>query len=189
MSQNEFDALDFGGESLDLAMQDSDSGLAELSRWVKKLAQVRAKRAEVEELVKQIKEEEDQIARVHIPDLFENLGLSGSIQTDTGLKVTVKQVVKASIKDANRDAAIQWFDDNNLSRMVKDEFTMKLNKGQNEEADKIREALDDLGVAYKNKKNVHPSTLSSFVKERLEAGEPVPEDILGVFKYNEAKIG
>lgn len=186
---NEFDAPDFGGDSLDLSMTDTDSGLADLSRWVKKLAQVRAQRAEAEEHLKQIKEEEDQIARVHIPDIFENLGLMGTIQTDTGLKITVNRVVKASIKDANRDAAIQWFKDNNLERMVKDEFSMKLNKGQQDQADQIRDALDKLGVSYKNKKNVHHSTLASFVKERLEAGEPVPEDILGVFKYNEAKIG
>ena len=191
MPKDDFDVLDYGGDSLDLSLADHDSGLADLSKLVKQLAMKRVERAEAEERLKQLKSEEEELARVRIPDLFEELGLGPGteISTDTGLKVKLEKHVKANITDAHRDAAVRWFEENNLDRLLKDEFSMKLSKGEADKAESIREMLNEIGVAYTNKRNVPWNTLAKFVKERDAAGEPVPDDLLGVYRYNEAKIG
>ncbi len=188
---DELSVPDYEGEVLDIATEHKDSGLRELSKLVTELALIRRDRAALADKLKEVQKEEDTLARVRIPELFDDLGLAGKITTKSGLSITVKKVVKASIKDANRDEAVAWFDSNNLGLMVKDEFSMKLGRGEDAQiqADAIRDALNKLKVPYKNKKNVHPSTLVSFIKERDAAGQPVPDAILGVYRYDEAKIG
>jgi hypothetical protein len=182
---------DYGGEELDIATEHKDSGLLQLSKLVTELALKRRDRAALEAQIKLVQEEENVLARIRIPELVDDLGLAGKIETKNGLKITIKKVVKASIKDANRDEAVKWFDENGLGLMVKDEFSMKLGRGVDAQvqADAIRSALDRLEVSYKNKKNVHPSSLVSFIKERDAAGDPVPDALLGVYRYDEAKIG
>ena len=44
------------------------------------------------------------------------------------------------------------------------------------------------GVKYDRKQAVHPSTLKSFVKQSLENGEDIPEDVFGVYRQTVAKL-
>jgi uncharacterized small protein (DUF1192 family) len=182
------DIFDYGDDQLDESSTHSDSGIAELSRLVTLLAQqdIEVERAEAH--LKKMKEDRDDLRRRRIPDLMDELNCR-THETKAGLKVTVKNVVKASITDKTRNAAIAWFDEQNLGRMVKNEFTLKLSKGEEDRATQLRHAIEGLGLEYKNKKNVHHSTLSAFIKERDAAGESTPDELFNVYRYSEAKIG
>lgn len=191
MTRDELTVPDYEGEELDIATEHKDSGLRELSKLVTELALKRRERADLEARLKIAQDEENTLARIRIPELVDDLGLAGKIETKSGLKITIKKVVKASITDARRDAVVKWFDDNGLGLMIKDEFSLKLGRGEDAQkmANAVRKSLDKLTAPYKNKKNVHNSTLVAFIKERDAAGDPVPDDLLGVYRYNEAKIG
>jgi len=165
---------------------DSKDGLAELSRLVNKLARQRVMVAKKEDELKEEKKNLENLAQVLIPDLMDELGQT-SCQTSSGVTVTVTPKVRARLTDETREAAARWLEDHNQDKLLKNDFKIKLNKGEKENADALRSALDGLGIPYKNKLDVHPQTLGKFIRERDEAGEPVPDDLFNVYRYREAK--
>lgn len=180
--------FDFGDDSLEEVETHSDSALAELSRLVSMLAQAEVEVERAEAQLKKCKEDRDELKLRRIPDLMAELNCS-TLQTRAGLKVTIKTVVKASMTDKTRDRAVAWFEEQGLSRMLKNEFSLKLSKGEDDKAVALRTAIEELGLEYKNKKNVHHSTLSAFIRERDKAGESTPDDLFNVYRYSEAKLG
>lgn len=182
------DIFDYEDDVLDEGSVNDDSGLAALSALVTKASQVDIEVARAEDQLKKLKETQVELKQKRIPDLMDELD-TASHTTKSGLKVTVKNKVRARITDATRDAAVQWFKDQNLEAMVKNEFKLALDKNQGAAAKALIKAIKKIGLAFSNKKNVNPATLSAFVKQRDAAGEEVPDDLFNVFRYSEAKIG
>lgn len=182
------DIFDYGDDTLDEGSVNTDSGMATLSALVAKANQIDIEVARAEDQLKILKDRQVELKQRRIPDLMDELSME-SFTTKSGMKVTVKKKVRAKFTDATRVAAAQWFIDQNLERMVKNEFDLKLDKGQEDKAVMLCKAIEELGLPYVNKKNVHHSTLAAFVKRRDAAGEEVPDDLLNVYRYSEAKIG
>jgi len=181
------DIFDYGDDQLE-ADSVSDSGLAALSALIIRANQIDIEVARAEDQLKSLKETQAELKQKRIPDLMDELNTM-SHTTKSGLKVTVTKKVRAKITDATRAAAIKWFQEQNLERMVKNEFSLKLDKGEEAKAKELSIAIEGLGLAYSNKKNVHPSSLSAFVRQRDAAGEAVPDELFNVYRYSEAKIG
>lgn len=194
MSANEYD---YGDDELETGSIDKRDGLVRLSGLVADMASDALKIERAKATVKEMEEKYESLIRITIPDLMEELG-QAKCTTDSGLPISVKQKVRASITNKNRVEAVAWFKKQNLERMLKDEFVLKLstnekvNKGEDGERDAgpaLIEAIEALGLDYENKKTCHHGTLSAFVRERDAAGEETPDKILSVFRYREAKIG
>lgn len=190
------DIFDYGDDTLEVDSVNEDSGLAALSQLVTRANQIDIEVARAEDQFKALKETQTDLKQRRIPDLMDELNMA-AFTTKSGLTVKVTKKVRAKITDATRAPAIKWFKDQNLERMVKNEFALKLDKG-NEVVDEetgesqvsnLIKALEKLGLPYSNKKNVHPSSLSAFVKQRDAAGEEVPDDLFNVYRSSEAKIG
>lgn len=179
--------FDYGEDELETSSMNKDSGLAQLSVLVGELSKGLREVERAEASLKELKKHVEDIQRVLIPELMEELGMD-SITTESGLKISIRHVVRASITDKNRDAAVAWFRKEGLDRMLTNQFVLKLKKGQAAQAEKLREKIEEIGLPYENKQTVHHSTLSSFVKERDAAGEETPDDVLNIFRYKEAKI-
>lgn len=138
---------------------------------------------EKEAELKKAKEALREIAETQIPEVMDELGLE-EFSTKDGLKITVKENIRASITKANLVEAIQWLRKNGHEKIITHEFTAI--PADPEEAKKLRATLK--GFHATEKPSVHPSRLSSFVRSKLEAGEEVPMDLLGVFRQRVAKI-
>lgn len=182
------DAFDYGDDVLEVDSVNEDSGLTALSALVIRANQIDIEVARAEDQLKSLQETQKDLKERRIPDLMDELNMA-SFTTKSGLKVGVKKKVRARITDATRGPAIEWFKEHNLERMVKNEFTLKLDKGEEEKAKELSSAIEGLGLTYTNKKNVHPSSLSAFVRQRDAAGEDVPDELFNVYRYSEAKIG
>ena len=52
----------------------------------------------------------------------------------------------------------------------------------------IRKELEAKGLEADDKTSVHPSTLASFVREKLRDGQEIPLDVLGVHRQRISKI-
>lgn len=182
------DIFDYGDDTLEVDSVNEDSGLSALSALVTRADQVDIEVARAEDQLKKLKEHQVDLKQKRIPDLMDELGMV-SFTTKSGLKVAVKKKVRAKITDATRTHAIQWFVEQNLERMVKHEFKLNLDKGEEDKAKELSSAIEGMGLSYTNKRNVHPSSLAAFVKQRDAAGEKVPDDLFNVYRYSEAKIG
>lgn len=130
----------------------------------------------------------DKILRQRIPDIMEELALEDFKMKD-GSKITVKDDIKCSLSEERKPAGFAWLRQNEFDGIIKTNVTVTFGKGEAEDAERARQALVDAGfVDATVVDSVHPSTLKSFVKERLEAGTNIPLDTFGVFEFKIAKI-
>lgn len=141
---------------------------------------------ELEDDLELKKERAVDIARVLIPDLMDELQMS-EIKFEDKTKITVNKKVKASITKANENAAFDWLIANKFGGLIKSSINAEFSREEIDEARAIIEELREREVDATLKEAVHPATLTSFVGERLEAGETLPE-CFSVFEYREAKI-
>jgi hypothetical protein len=129
----------------------------------------------------------DEIRHDQLPALMQEIGLS-MVKLDTGEKVELKAVVKASIAKANKEQAFSWLRENGHGSLIKNKITTQFGMGEEEQAQALLQELTQQGLEVTQDETVHVQTLTAFVKEQLKNGVNIPMDLLGVFEYQEVKI-
>ena len=159
--------------------------MSDLQRVVQ-LAELLLKlRENVERLETQLENAKKGMRRVEqedLPDLMQELGLE-TFKLKTGETVEVKPEVDCGITEERRARAHDWLTANGFGGLIKTEVVAKFGRDEREEA--VRAANLINGEMCER---VHPSTLKSFIKEQMAAGNPVPFDLIGVHPYNKVKI-
>jgi hypothetical protein len=129
----------------------------------------------------------DKILKRFIPGIMEELGMAEFKLTD-GASIKIKESIAASISAENKPAAFAWLADHDYDGIIKTKVLSEFGRGDIERAKALMKIIDGNGFESTLDQSVHPMTLKSFVKERLEAGESIPVDLFGVFEIKEAKI-
>lgn len=118
-----------------------------------------------------------------IPEVMEELELD-TITTNTGLTVTIKDALKASITQANKPKALAWLRKHKHEKIIKAKLIVT--PADDKENVTLQKKLEKYQVEATE--GVHASTLKSFVKELLEDGKNIPEKLFGIHKYRVSKI-
>lgn len=127
------------------------------------------------------------LAERQIPEAMDACGME-TLTTRSGLHLSVKETIRASIPKAKADAALSWLRDNGHASLIKRTVSAQFGKGEDEWAQGIHQELEQQGCAVKDDEKVHPQTLAAFVREKLENGEDVPQETLGVHRQRVAKL-
>jgi hypothetical protein len=173
-----------------------------LEELIRRQIAFEVKVARAEELLKGARQELAQVSEQQLPDLLDELNLS-SFVTAGGTKVKLDTTIRASLgRTANpqgADAALDWLISNGHANLVKHNITIPLTAGRTdllEEAmkgiAKLSEELSAQNEAwsldFEDKRDVHPSTLSSFVSKALEKGVAIPEGLFNVHRNRKTKV-
>ncbi len=153
----------------------NDLFLAEL-----KLLEAQEKAREAQELVRSIAENQ-------IPELMDDIGLA-SFETKSGIKLTVSDVVRASIPKVRREEAYEWMDDKGYGELIKHKVTIAFGRDEGDQAEELIETLEAVGHRVTDEKKVESSTLRKFVGDLLEEGADIPMDLFGAAQFRKAKI-
>lgn len=149
-----------------------------------------AKVAEIAVLAKRQMEMEDGIARLVAELEVRNKALY-KMKTETlplairaaqvkaitlpnGDEVIVEDFVTGNIKEENRAKAFAWLRKSGFGSLIKHTVKMAFGMGEDKKAMMIEKLLVSKRVPFEAGESVHPSTLRSFVRERLEAGKALP---------------
>lgn len=145
--------------------------------------------AELEEAIANYKTDYNTIVSKTLPSAMQKARMS-EFKTDDGAYISMHQVVSGSLpKDTiKRETAIEWMEMNGAESLVKRKFSIQLQKGDDVTAARLRKGFASAGIDYFEDVNVHPQSLAAFARERLEKGEPVPVDTLGLYIADVAKI-
>lgn len=142
--------------------------------------------------LKEAKAKLETIQRDMIPEILNNAGLS-KIVLDDGREVVVKDQVKASITEGNKDTAFKsmvafamadGFTEKVALEMVRSMFKEKLILESNSLSEQV---LLNNGLAYDKDRNIHNQTLNKYCRDRLAQGKEIPEGV-SLFTYQEAVI-
>lgn len=175
----------------------TDGLLASLSDMVARAQRLEADLEEIEEMRKVRSARLRELTEDLIPAALDEAGVA-SFKTSTGMTVAIEEVVSATLgkgKDESpevhsqrKERALEWLDENGHDGLVKVTYDVKLGRGETENDQAVRDALNELGVEFARDEGIHHQTLSAFVKERLASGDRVPLDLFRVAKHRRAKI-
>lgn len=144
---------------------------------------------ELEEELKETKDKLRQISERDLPDAMDEAGVEDFTLKD-GRKVTVKIEYYASIPKHQQPLAFSWLRERGHDGIIKRNVTAKFGKGQDALAQRIVELIRENaeGTPVDDKQSVHHQTLKAFVREQMEQGVDIPQDVFGIHIRNVARV-
>jgi hypothetical protein len=188
-------------ELLDYSVEDlPQEGLQSIADAAHALLAAQSEVKHAEESLAVLKERVRRIEEEELPGAMAALGVASWTLT-TGEKIEVKDIVAASITEANQPMAFAWLRKTGNDSLIKRVVSIVFGKGEDGAAtaftDSIKETLPE--NEFQDKAAVNANTLKAFVKERLtlerlakESGakipDPLPKAIFGVYEAKRATI-
>ena len=141
----------------------------------------------MEGLLKDKKKALLEITDGQLPDALEHMGLEKFTLTD-GSEIAPKVFYGASIPRDRRDEAYEWLRDHEFGDLVKNNVTVTFGRGEDETAKEFIELCGAKGFMPNQSEKVEPMVLKAWLRERVEAGDPIPLDLFGAYISNRATI-
>lgn len=163
------------------------SKLDGVSRLANDAANLEQEISDAERLLKQKKDDLRKITDEQLPEILEEMGLQKFTLTD-GSEISVSPLYAASIPVDRREDAYQWLRDHGFGDLVKNNVTVSFGVGEDDAAKEFTTLCDLQGYAPNQIEKVESSTLRGWLRERVEAGDPVPLDLFGAYIAQRAKI-
>lgn len=182
---------------VDFSSMPSDEALAEAQNLASALVDLDRKIIEMEDEVARLKKDRATLANETLPSLFDAINLDKvglpEAKADVVIVPDIRASISASWEPERRGRAFQTLEEFGAGDLIKATITVEFGKGELEEAEEIMNLLNQLPGANSHPAqfgmNVHHGTLTSWLKEQLKSGDPVPplEDI-GAYVGRTAKI-
>ena len=177
--------IDFEKDQQD-AMKKTDN-IQSLADQVENLEEVVRTIENHEEHLKNLKKKRDHISGEVIPTMMSEMGLA-ELKLHDGSHLKVSTSYRATITEANKEAAFNWLRENGLGDIIKNEILVSFGRNEDNKAADYAELAKGQGFQPTQKMKVEPMTLKALVRERIEAGKEMPTEIFGVFSENKTTI-
>ena len=178
-------AIDFEKDQQD-AMSRTEN-IQSLADQVQRLEGVLRRIELSENNLKDLKKEHQRISGEVIPTMMSEMGLS-ELKLQDGSHLKVSTSYRATITEANKEAAFNWLRNNGLGDIIKNEISVSFGRNEDNKAATYAELAKGQGFQPTQKMKVEPMTLKALVRERIEAGKEMPTEIFGVFSENKTTI-
>ena len=178
-------AIDFEKDQQD-AMKKTE-GIGSLADQVERLELCDDRIADIENDLKMMKKKRDHISGEVIPTMMSEMGLA-ELKLHDGSHLKVSTSYRATITEANKEAAFNWLRNNGLGDIIKNEILVSFGRNEDNKAAEYAELAKGQGFQPTQKMKVEPMTLKALVRERIEAGKEMPTEIFGVFSENKTTI-
>ena len=137
--------------------------------------------------LKDLKKKRDHISGEVIPTMMSEMGLA-ELKLHDGSHLKVSTSYRATITEANKEAAFNWLRNNGLGDIIKNEISVSFGRNEDNKAANYAELAKGQGFQPTQKMKVEPMTLKALVRERIEAGKDMPTEIFGVYSENKTTI-
>ena len=179
------DEINFEADQQD-AMKKT-AGVQSLADQVERLELCDDRIADIENDLKMMKKKRDHISGEVIPTMMSEMGLA-ELKLHDGSHLKVSTSYRATISEANKEAAFNWLRENGLGDIIKNEISVSFGRNEDNKAADYAELAKGQGFQPTQKMKVEPMTLKALVRERIEAGKEMPTEIFGVFSENKTTI-
>jgi hypothetical protein len=156
----------------------NDQALEEIARLAARQEELEDQIVKADEALTKLKAQYNAVAGRDLPDAMSRIGLS-ELRLKSGARLTVKPYYSAKIPTDRESQAFAWLDKHGHGGLIKHVISAELGKGDDALAERVTEALNEVGVKYSDKVSVNPMTLKAFVREQVENGSSLPLDLFG----------
>ena len=140
-----------------------------------------------EQNLKDLKKAYQHISGEVIPTMMSEMGLA-ELKLQDGSHLKVATSYRATITEANKEAAFTWLRNNGLGDIIKNEISVSFGRNEDNKAADYAARAQERGYQPTQKLKVEPMTLKALVRERIEAGKEMPTELFGVFSENKTTI-
>ena len=156
-----------------------------------------------EELLKKQKQDLTKLAEQDLPDLMQELNIK-DFTLRNGAKVQVDDFISGTVPSAGaidrakgddrvnmeirQQHCFDWLRGNGAGDLIKNNVEVQFGRNEDDVCDEFAIELNSRAINYKRSVGVHPSTLNSFIKERMSEGKEVPHDLFKIYTGRRAKI-
>ena len=158
-----------------------------LADQVERLESLQTRLELQEDNIKNTKKELERISGEIIPTMMAEMGLA-ELKLQDGSHLKVSTSYKATITEANREAAFNWLRNNGLGDIIKNEILVSFGRNEDNKAADYAALAQERGYQPTQKLKVEPMTLKALVRERIEAGKDMPTEIFNIFVGNKTTI-
>jgi len=163
-----------------------EDGTKRLSSLIRQSVDLDKQVKDAEKYLKDLQYKKRTVDEEDIPSLMEELGVE-SLTVD-GNKVSVEKFVSARIPEDKKAEAFAFLRSIGEADIIKNEVVVQFGMGQDNVAGAVLDDLSKQGLNPNQKTHIHPMTLRTWVKNRIEEGKEVNYDTFGVYVGNRAKI-
>lgn len=163
-----------------------DDVLGQITILARKLKELEADKAKLELKLKNLDREIRSISESELPELFESVGQE-ELKID-GKKMKLSETIRCSLPKDRRARGIEWLDEHGHGGSVKRNVIVSFDKTQET---KVEAFLRMIGRNWPNhavERTIHSQTLLSILKNLLEEGETVDEELFGIFRQKVVKV-
>ena len=168
------------------AMKKTDN-IQSLADQVQRLEEMQHELEIREDALKEHKKQIQYISGEVIPTMMSEMGLA-ELKLHDGSHLKVSTSYRATITEANKEAAFNWLRENGLGDIIKNEISVSFGRNEDNKAADYAELAKSNGFQPTQKMKVEPMTLKALVRERIEAGKEMPTEIFGVYSENKTTI-
>ena len=179
------DEINFEADQQDIIK--NTGGVQSLADQVERLEAMQKQLEIQEEAIKEKKKQIQHISGEVIPTMMSEMGLA-ELKLHDGSHLKVSTSYRATITEANKEAAFNWLRNNGLGDIIKNEISVSFGRNEDNKAADYAELAKGQGFQPTQKMKVEPMTLKALVRERIEAGKEMPTEIFGVFSENKTTI-
>ena len=177
--------IDFEKDQQD-AMKRTDN-IQSLADQVQRLEAMQQQLEIQEDALKEKKKQIQHLSGEVIPTMMSEMGLA-ELKLHDGSHLKVSTSYRATITEANKEAAFNWLRENGLGDIIKNEISVSFGRNEDNKAADYAELAKSNGFQPTQKMKVEPMTLKALVRERIEAGKEMPTEIFGVYSENKTTI-
>ena len=178
-------SIDFEKDQQD-AMKKTDN-IQSLADQVERLEAMQQQLEIQEDAIKEKKKQIQYLSGEVIPTMMSEMGLA-ELKLHDGSHLKVSTSYRATITEANKEAAYNWLRKNGLGDIIKNEISVSFGRNEDNKAADYAELAKGQGFQPTQKMKVEPMTLKALVRERIEAGKSMPTELFGVFSENKTTI-
>jgi len=164
----------------------TDTELSSLARLGDDLYDAETEVLRLEAELGRAKKVRNAIREEEIPEAMKEIGVL-EFRTPT-CKIALKEILRVQPLVANRPLVLKAVEAAGQGALIKSTVTVAFGRGDGEKAKGLLASLQEKGLQSKQDRLIAPSTLKKYVRDLLEAGEPLDQKLFGVYQAQEAKF-
>ena len=158
----------------------SEGETSKLSTLIRQSIDLDNEVKDAEKHLKDLQQRKRTVDEEDIPSLMEQLGVE-SLTVD-GNKVSIDKFVSARIPDDKKEEAYSFIRSIGEGDIIKNEVVVGFGMGQDNVAGAVVDDLRNQGLAPAQKTHIHPMTLRTWAKNRIEKNQEIDFDMFGIFR-------
>ena len=161
--------------------------MSSVAALAKRAKQLEKEIEELDDTLKERKEQQRKLLEEAIPAMLQELGMSKFSMAD-GSVIEVKPFYSASIKEENRAVAYEWLRNNGHDDIIKNTVSVRFGRGEDELCETLLQKLREDSYPVEQSQKIEPQTLKAWVKDMITRGAEFPTETFGVYAGNKATI-